>query len=340
MLETLAIQNFQIHERRVIEFAPGVTVFWGLNGTGKSGILRAIRLAARNTPASDRYIRRGAKGCIVTLGVDGRLVTRKRGPGVNAYLLDEQEYVSFGQGVPAPVAALLNVTEQNFQRQHDGPFWLGLSPGALARELNAIVDLDVIDRANAAAARGLREAAAAQAAAHIELQAATEEVEKWAWATQAAADYARLGEMEKAVQVAKKKRDSLLKATEAARAAEVRAAGALCYAQACAQVTEAGKAAGKAAAGAASLGATLGALRAAEKEARRPPSTAEMEKWLEQATVAARRADSLRTQVRNVRRAVAEAEWLQADSDEAHAAYHAGVGGACPLCGSSIEGAM
>ena len=155
MLERLVLQNFQKHKRLDISF-DRITTIIGPNDIGKSAVLRALRWVCLNSPSGVGIIRRGAKGAVAALYVDGRKVVRKRGPGVNEYWLDDEVYKAFGTGVPAPVAEFLNTADFNFQRQLDPPFWVGLPAGALAKEMNGLVDLEIIDRAVGALSHGIK----------------------------------------------------------------------------------------------------------------------------------------------------------------------------------------
>lgn len=340
MLEHIALQNFRNHARLEIEFSPGVTVIWGPNGRGKSNVLRAIRWVAMNAPAGDGMVRRGAKGAVALLGVDGRTVKRRRGPGVNDYHLDGQVFVSFGVGgVPAPVAGALQLGEQNFQRQHDPAFWLGLTPGGLARELNAVFDLDVIDTSIANATRAEKAAAANAEAAAKELQEARAEVEKLAWVEAAAAAYARVEqleeEMDRAATIAvglAGRRGNLVKYTRDAKKLRQKA-------DAAAGLAEAARAAGKAGQAAAALRGLCAAIAAAQKAARRPPDFAAVEaaytKW-KSAEAAAQALAGARAALRH---RVGMRDTARAEEEQARRKYHDGTGGVCPLCGGPlIEG--
>ncbi len=52
---------------------------------------------------------------------------------------------AFNKDVPEEIAELINMSEINWQRQFDAPFLLSESSGEVARRLNKIVNLDVID---------------------------------------------------------------------------------------------------------------------------------------------------------------------------------------------------
>src|SRR5207253_965695 len=77
--------------------------------------------------------------------------------GANKYVLDGKLLKAFGDSkVPDEVAALLNVDDANFQRQLDLHFWFNETPGQLAKALNKIVNLELIDRSLAEVGKRLR----------------------------------------------------------------------------------------------------------------------------------------------------------------------------------------
>lgn len=145
MLQRLRLHNFQRHSRLDIEFDPQVTVLVGKTDAGKSAVLRALKWLMLNRPRGDAFIRNGSERCKVMLLCDGHTISRSKGKS-NQYKLAGQVFKAFSNDVPEPVAQLLNAGSLNFQDQHDPSFWFHLTSGQLAQELNAIVDLSVIDR--------------------------------------------------------------------------------------------------------------------------------------------------------------------------------------------------
>jgi hypothetical protein len=82
-------------------------------------------------------------------------VERSKGKS-NRYRVGKKVFTAFGDSVPEEVAQTINVSDINFQRQHDAPFWFSLTPGEVARQLNSIVDLEVIDEVLGRTAARLR----------------------------------------------------------------------------------------------------------------------------------------------------------------------------------------
>lgn len=191
MFTSIDLISFQKHRKRQFDLAP-VTVFCGPTGKGKSSILRAFEWLAQNRPGGDAFVSWDDDHSKVKLAVDGYRVTRKKGKGVNSYHLDEEEYVAFGSDVPDTIAELLNVDERNFQNQHDAPFWLSLTSGQVAKELNEIIDLGVIDSTLANIAKQLRLARSTKEVVEVRLKEARDARAKLSWVVDAKLVYDEL----------------------------------------------------------------------------------------------------------------------------------------------------
>lgn len=201
MLEKLTLVNFQCHQETEIELDPYCTTIVGRSDVGKSSIIRGLRWLCSNKPGGEAFIRRmGDVGSIQTTQVHlefepaGNTVKRIKGNGENSYSLNGSRYTAFGTGVPDEVANLLNVGEVNFQGQHDPPFWFGLTPGQVSKELNAVVNLDLIDRTLSAAASEVRQAKATVNVSENRLIEARERRDRLKWVKQATADFAMIDE--------------------------------------------------------------------------------------------------------------------------------------------------
>ncbi len=140
-LGKLVLKDFQAHDEFEIALDPGVTTIVGPSDVGKSSIIRALRWVSLNDPAGDSFIRWGKKNVKVSLDT----VIRRKGSKGNVYELEGREFVSFGNTVPPEVEKFLAVGDVNFQGQYDRPFWLGDSAGEVSRQLNKVVNLEIID---------------------------------------------------------------------------------------------------------------------------------------------------------------------------------------------------
>ena len=157
MLDSLEVRDFQNHRRKRVKLLPGVNCLVGDNGAGKSALMRALIWLFTNSPSGDWMIRHGQEKASVRAVIDGHELVRSKG-GRNLYKLDGKRYVSFGTTVPEPIANLVNITSLNIQSQIDPPFWFADTAGKVSRELNAVVDLDVIDSALTHAVSAVRRA--------------------------------------------------------------------------------------------------------------------------------------------------------------------------------------
>ena len=144
-VQSLEITNFQAHKRLDIKFSDTITTITGESDRGKSAILRALIWLATNRPTGDDFIRYGAKECLVKAVVDGHTIERVKGKKNNSYILDGVEYKALKTDVPEDVCKVLNVHKNNIQQQFDPIFWFSQTPGEVGKNLNQIVNLEIID---------------------------------------------------------------------------------------------------------------------------------------------------------------------------------------------------
>ncbi|MDD5053478.1 MAG: AAA family ATPase [Sulfuricurvum sp.] len=159
MFKRLSIKNFQSHANTEIEFSPGVNVIQGLSFTGKTAILRAMRLLLENRPQGAHYFSdfAGNKGSTeISLELfDGKTVSLEKKIHIhkkNGKVLDESIYKMDGwesaapsSGIPDQIDQVLNMSELNMQKQFDEPFLVMSSPGEIARIVNKITKLEDVD---------------------------------------------------------------------------------------------------------------------------------------------------------------------------------------------------
>lgn len=189
MIEKLTLRNFQAHRKLVVDLDPAITVLWGRSDCGKSSIIRANAWVVTNRPSGDAFVRKGKDLASVELQVDGNIVKRSKGKGVNSYELDGQEFKAFGTEVPEPIAKFLNIDpELNLVGQFDPPFWLSKSGGEVSRELNRIVNLTLIDSTLANLAGMLKKARSTAEVVSERLEGAKQRAEALEWVNTAKTD--------------------------------------------------------------------------------------------------------------------------------------------------------
>ena len=177
----IRLSNFQRHAELEINLPELITTLVGPSGSGKSSFIRALVWAITNEPSGRSFIKHGTKTAKVEVEFEGGLLIRTAGKE-NSYELNGTEYKAFGRNVPEPIAAALNVSDVNIQRQHDAPFWLGSSPAAVAREINKVVNLDDIDRILKACNQKTRKASTELSYVTEQLDLAKKKRSESAWA--------------------------------------------------------------------------------------------------------------------------------------------------------------
>jgi len=161
MFEKLQIKNVRIHKEQEIEFAPDITTIVGDSFTGKSTIVKALIWILRNKPSGDSIINWDAQKAIGTLTIDGNTIKRIKGKGKNIYKLNKKKFVAFGKGdVPSEIKKLANISNINIQGQFEPFFWFSKTAGEVSRQLNQIVNLDIIDKTMANIASEIRKTSA------------------------------------------------------------------------------------------------------------------------------------------------------------------------------------
>lgn len=151
MIDNIKITNFQSHKDTRLELCPGVNVLTGTSDSGKSAVVRALVWLAQNRPQGAAYrstwVEPGdVTGVEVGLSGGAGVVRERDGQRVNRYRLNgDLELEALRADVPAEVREALVLEEYNVQGQHDAYFLLQNTPGEVARMLNDVVGLDVID---------------------------------------------------------------------------------------------------------------------------------------------------------------------------------------------------
>lgn len=141
MIRRIELINFMSHPHTVIEPADGLTVLVGDNNTGKSAVIAALQILARNT-SGDFMVRHGEKECriIVTTDDGHELQWCRKGRAVS-YTIDGREVHRLRGSVPEDLHNLLRLSlvetegepfDVHFGEQKKPIFLLDDSPGRRA----------------------------------------------------------------------------------------------------------------------------------------------------------------------------------------------------------------
>lgn len=337
--KSIVLESFQRHGLLGFEFSPGITTIRGETDRGKSSVLRALRWACLNDLGGDEFIREGARRTKVELVVESpplrAKIVRGKGDKGNLYSLGKQEFKAFGSGVPEAISSLLNVSEINFQGQHDAPFWFSESAGEVSRQLNAIVDLSVIDTSLAFVVAEVRRAQDRRIICVERLRSAEEEWEKNANQRERVSQFAELKQQNEKLTRAQNRYDILsdllllCRGNNASRLAEKAREGKELFERAQRIVSLQRQESG--------LQEILAGLEEQQSQAEPPPPFEEVEqayhKW-----------KSLSQQASEVGALAAKAFWWASsveDKEEelkqVEAQFHEKIKGLqCPLCGSAL----
>lgn len=151
MINFLRIKNFKVHEDIKLKFTEGLNVITGSSDVGKSTVFKALMWLLTNRPTGNSYLRWGSEGPVsVTAGVDGLNIKHLKKGTSNSYSIirsktDKTTFKAIGTKVPPEVTVLMNLGEYNTQSQFKPHFLLSESSGEVARKLNELMGIDIID---------------------------------------------------------------------------------------------------------------------------------------------------------------------------------------------------
>jgi DNA repair protein SbcC/Rad50 len=131
-----------------------VNVITGTSDSGKTAILRSLSWLINNRPSGDAFKNWDVplkESVSVSLELeDGNSIVLERQNGKNTYSIfdkngEETKFSAIKTDVPKEVTELLNLAEYNSQSQHQSYFLLQDTPGEIAKKLNDLVGLSIID---------------------------------------------------------------------------------------------------------------------------------------------------------------------------------------------------
>jgi len=155
MIKSISISNYQSHKKTELELDSGVNIIVGQSDSGKTAILRALRWLIWNKPGGNAFRSEWGGDTSVKIELDSKArIARRKTKTHNTYTLSSSEenkeanaFRAVGQGVPEDIQKALNISDLNVQNQLDAPFLLSETSGEIARKLNKIANIEVIDRA-------------------------------------------------------------------------------------------------------------------------------------------------------------------------------------------------
>ena len=148
MIKKLVIENFQSHEKAELNLAPGVNVITGVSQSGKTAILRALYWLLHNRPSGERIRSSFAEGAtkVMIETDDGHRIWHVKDSKVNSYTIGDNLFDKIGRDIPDMVQRALRISELNVQKQLDEPFLVTSSAGEVAKTINRITRLEMVDQ--------------------------------------------------------------------------------------------------------------------------------------------------------------------------------------------------
>ena len=182
MIKSLHLQNFQAHEKLDLEFDPRVNVIVGPSNRGKTAIMRAFNWLFFNKPSGDFFRKWDSDRTLVEVILsNGTVISKERSNKDNIYFLNKEAFRAFGQSVPDPIAKALHLDSINVQEQMDPPFLVNESSGEVARQLNKVANLSVIDSAMSYINKVVRQNQSKLSSAKQELKELQDELRSMDW---------------------------------------------------------------------------------------------------------------------------------------------------------------
>lgn len=156
MIKELVIKNFQSHRETRLRFSPGVNCIVGDTDAGKTAVIRALMWLVFNRPSGTRFRSWWGGVTSVTAKCSDGTIKRQRGDKTNLYKVGREPYKAMGTRVPEEVSTALDMSDLNFQLQHDNPFMVSVGASQFAKRLNSVANLDVIATSVTAVSRSER----------------------------------------------------------------------------------------------------------------------------------------------------------------------------------------
>jgi len=151
MIKKIVLKNYRTHEDTELDLDEGINAFVGASQKGKTNVHRAIRWVAKNDPPGSRFKSdfAGKKDetevSIFVTTPDPNHPVAEVTKTSKEYRLSNYANPFVGKKVPDEVQETLNLSEINFQSQHEKPYLVAAKPAEVGREINRITRMDKAD---------------------------------------------------------------------------------------------------------------------------------------------------------------------------------------------------
>jgi exonuclease SbcC len=148
MIEKIELINFESHKNTKLDLVDGVNVVIGASDSGKSGCLRGVNWIVNNRPLGDDFRSLWGGKTSSSIVINSNKIERIRTDNDNLYVINDDykhPFKAFGNDVPEEIKKMINFSDVNFQYQMDSPFLFSETSGEVAKYINQIINLEIID---------------------------------------------------------------------------------------------------------------------------------------------------------------------------------------------------
>jgi len=150
MITDVEFINIKSHKHSTFSPSEGVTVIKGSSHAGKSNLRQGLEAALLNSPRISSLVSWFADNEESSVGINFKedtFIVRRKDGKFNGYDSPNGPLEAISTDLPKEITDITQMSSINIQSQHDGYFMLAksVSPGQVAKELNEIVGLDIID---------------------------------------------------------------------------------------------------------------------------------------------------------------------------------------------------
>lgn len=148
MLKQIKLKNFRTHKKTKLNFCSGVNGIIGISSSGKTNILRAIKLIFTNRPLGDGMISRfsvNKEAVISTKWSDVGTIKMVKGKDSYYQINNDKPFRKIGTSVPDKIKEALFLSDINFYGQFEGPFLIFSGPGEISRYINKATGAENFD---------------------------------------------------------------------------------------------------------------------------------------------------------------------------------------------------
>ena len=147
MLKSIELKGFENTLNSKLEFVEGINVITGVTNSGKSSVVKAIQWLVENEPSGDGFLyNKEIIPCQVIGEFDNDIIEKYKDEKEHFYKINNKDvYTALRQNVPEQIKEITKFSEMNIQSQFDKFFLLQDTSGEVARKLNSIINLSVMD---------------------------------------------------------------------------------------------------------------------------------------------------------------------------------------------------